>query len=208
MTTHHDTQSLQGNSHNGNKAITLDDIRSALMNEFHCNTSLTDREQFQQRQREQHIYDITQQGFDWLVTLTFKYKKTDHDKVVSLGTKFFDLLSADLYGKRSKKRIIHFSAIERHKDGSLHIHALIKQPKPDNPIGAMEVQDLIKRNWCEVASTNLDVSSSGNDLERHWFRPINPTELFQVGQYITKDCYRYDDTIIYDLCCLTGRKVA
>ena len=207
MTTHHDTQSLQGNSHNGNKAITLDDIRSALMNEFHCNTSLTDREQFQQRQREQHIYDITQQGFDWLVTLTFKYKKTDHDKVVSLGTKFFDLLSADLYGKRSKKRIIHFSAIERHKDGSLHIHALIKQPKPDNPIGAMEVQDLIKRNWCEVASTNLDVSSSGNDLERHWFRPINPTELFQVGQYITKDCYRYDDTIIYDLCCLTGRKV-
>src|SRR5690625_7072841 len=74
-----------GKQHNGNKAITLDDIRSALMNEFHCNTSLTDREQFQQRQREQHIYDITQQGFDWLVTLTFKYKKTDHDKVVSLG---------------------------------------------------------------------------------------------------------------------------
>ena len=207
MTTHHNTQSLQGNSHNGNKAITLDDIRSALMNEFHCNTSLTDREQFRQRQREQHIYDITQQGFDWLVTLTFKYKKTDHDEVVSLGTKFFDLLSADLYGRRSKKRIIHFSAIERHKDGSLHIHALIEQPKSDNPIGAMEVQDLIKRNWCEVASTNLDVSSSGNDLERYWFRPINPTELFQVGQYITKDCYRYDDTIIYDLCCLTGRKV-
>ena len=207
MTTHHNTQSLQGNSHNGNKAITLDDIRSALMNEFHCNTSLTDREQFRQRQREQHIYDITQQGFDWLVTLTFKYKKTDHDEVVSLGTKFFDLLSADLYGRRSKKRIIHFSAIERHKDGSLHIHALIKQPNSDNPIGAMEVQDLIKRNWCEVASTNLDVSSSGNDLERHWFRAINPAELFQVGKYITKDCYRYDDTIIYDLCCLTGRKV-
>lgn len=207
MTTHHNTQSLQGNSHNGNKAITLDDIRSALMNEFHCNTSLTDREQFRQRQREQHIYDITQQGFDWLVTLTFKYKKTDHDKVVSLGTKFFDLLSADLYGKRSKKRIIHFSAIERHKDGSYHIHALIKQPNSDNPIGAMEVQDLIRRNWYDVASTNLDITSSGKDLERHWFRPINPAELFEVGKYITKDCYRYDDTIIYDLCCLTRRKV-
>jgi len=207
MTTHHNTQSLQGNSHNGNKAITLDDIRAALMGEFHFNTSLTEQEKFRVRQRAQHIHDITQQEFDWLVTLTFKYKKTDHDEVVSLGTEFFDLLSADLYGRRSKKRIIHFSAIERHKDGSLHIHALIKQPKSDNPIGAMELQDLIKRNWDEVASTNLDVSSSGNDLERHWFRPINPTELFQVGKYITKDCYRYDDTIIYDLCCLTGRKV-
>jgi len=129
MTTHHNTLSLQGNSHNGNKAITLNDIRSALMNEFHCNTSLTEREQFRQRQREQHIYDITQQEFDWFITLTFRYKKTDHDEVVSLGKKFFDLLSADLYGRRSKKRIIHFSAIERHKDGSLHIHALIKQPK-------------------------------------------------------------------------------
>ncbi|MEZ2623730.1 hypothetical protein ACBP82_05020 [Paenalcaligenes hominis] len=202
MTTHHNTQPLQGNS-----PTQLDDIRAALMGEFHFNTSLTEQEKFRVRQRAQHIHDITQQEFDWLVTLTFKYKKTDHDEVVSLGTKFFDLLSADLYGRRSKKRIIHFSAIERHKDGSLHIHALIKQPKPDNPIGAMEVQDLIRRNWYEVASTNLDVSSSGNDLERYWFRPINPTELFQVGQYITKDCYRYDDTIIYDLCCLTGRKV-
>lgn len=202
MTTHHNTQSLQGNT-----SSRLDDIRAALMGEFHFNTSLTEQEQFRVRQRAQHIHDITHQEFDWLVTLTFKYKKTDHDEVVLLAKKFFDSLSADLFGKRSKKRIIHFTAIERHKDGSLHIHALIKQPKPDNPIGAMELQDLIKRNWDEAASTNLDVSSSGNDLERHWFRPINPTELFQVGQYITKDCYRYDDTIIYDLCCLTGRKV-
>lgn len=202
MTTHHHTQSLQGNS-----PMHLDDIRAALMGEFHFNTSLIEQEQFRVRQRAQHIHDITQQGFDWLVTLTFKYKKTDHDKVVSLGTKFFDLLSADLYGKRSKKRIIHFSAIERHKDGSYHIHALIKQPNSDNPIGAMEVQDLIRRNWYDVASTNLDITSSGKDLERHWFRPINPTELFEVGKYITKDCYRYDDTIIYDLCCLDGRKV-
>ena len=177
------------------------------MNEFHFSTSLKEPEQFRISQRTQHIYDITHQEFDWLATLTFRYKKTDHDEVVLLGKKFFDLLSADLYGRRSKKRIIHFSAIERHKDGSLHIHALIKQPKPDNPLGAMEMQELIKRNWYEVASTNLDITSSGKDLERHWFRAINPAELFEVGKYITKDCYRYDDTIIYDLCCLTGRKV-
>lgn len=202
MTTHHNTQSLQGNT-----PSRLDDIMAALMGEFHFNTSLTEQEQFRVRQRAQHIHDITHQEFDWLVTLTFKYKKTDHDEVVLLGKKFFDLLSTDLYGKRSKKRIIHFSAIERHKDGSLHIHALIKQPKPDNPIGDREAQDLIRRNWYDVASTNLDITSSGNDLERYWFRPINPAELFEVGKYITKDCYRYDDPIIYDLCCLTGRKV-
>jgi|GEM_PF-4265715 hypothetical protein len=207
MTTHHNTQSLQGNSHNGNNAITLNDIRSALMNEFHCNTSLKEPEQFRISQRAQYIYDITQQGFDWLVTLTFKYKKTDHDEVVLLGKKRFDLLSSEIYGKRSRNRIIHYSAIERHEDGSLHIHALIKEPKSDAPIGMYGIQDLIKRNWYEVASTNLDMSSSGNDLERHWFRAINPAQLFQVGKYITKDCYRYDDTIIYDLCCLTGRKV-
>ena len=202
MTTHHNTQSLQGNS-----PIQLDDIRTELMSEFHFNTSLTEQEQFRIRQRAQHIYDISQKDFHWFITLTFRYKKADHDEVVSLGKKFFDLLSGEIYGKRSRNRIIHFSAIERHKDGSLHIHALIKQPKPDNPISQTEMRDLIKRKWCEVASTNLDVSSSGNDLERHWFRPINPTELFEVGKYMTKDCYRYDDTIIYDLCCLTGRKV-
>lgn len=145
MTTHHNTQSLQGNSHNGNKAITLNDIRSALMNEFHCNTSLTDREQFRQRRREQHIYDITQHEFDWFITLTFRYKKTDHDEVVSLGKKFFDLLSSEIYGKRSRNRIIHYSAIERHEDGSLHIHTLIKEPKPDAPIGMYGIRDLIKR---------------------------------------------------------------
>lgn len=167
MTTHHNTQSLQGNSPNGNKAITLNDIRSALMNEFHFNTSLEEPEQFRISQRTQHIYDITQQDFDWFITLTFKYKKTDHDEVVLLGKKLFDLQSGEIYGKRSKRRTIHFPAIEQHKDGSLHIHALIKQPKPDNPLGAMEMQDLIKRNWYEVASTNLDTSSSGNDLERY-----------------------------------------
>lgn len=202
MNPNHNAQSLLGNT-----SSCLDDIRAALMRDFHFNTSLTEQEKSRVKQRVQHIHEITHQEFDWLVTLTFKYKKTDHDEVVLLGKKFFDLLSTDLYGKRSKKRIIHFSAIERHKDGSLHIHALIKQPQPDNPIGAMELQDLIERNWHEVASTNLDMSSSGNDLERYWFLPINPAELFEVGKYMTKECYRYDDTIIYDLCCLTGRKV-
>src|SRR5690606_14566156 len=135
MTTQHNTQFLQGNSPNGNKAITLNDIRSALMDEFHINTSLQEPEQFRISQRAQHIYDITQQDFDWFVTLTFRYKKNDHDEVVSLGKKFFDLLSGEIYGKRSKNRVIHFSAIERHDDGSLHIHTLIKEPKPDAPIG-------------------------------------------------------------------------
>src|SRR5690606_27689133 len=111
MTTHHNTQSLQGNNHNGNKAITLDDIRSALMNEFHFSTSLKEPEQFRFSQRAQHIYDITQQDFDWFITLTFRYKKTDHDEVVLLGKKFFDLLSGEIYGRRSKNRIIHYSAI-------------------------------------------------------------------------------------------------
>ena len=202
MTTHHSTQHLQGNSQ-----IQLNDIRTALMSEFHFNTSLTDQEQFRVRQRAQHIYDITQQEFDWFITLTFQHKKTDHDEVVLLGKKFFDQLSGEIYGKRSKKRIIHYAAIEQHKDGSYHIHAVIKQPMPDSPFNQSEVRDLIKKKWHEVASTNLDMSSSANDLEKSWFRPINPAELFAVGQYITKDCYRYDDTIIYDLCCLTGRKV-
>ncbi|HHU94024.1 MAG TPA: hypothetical protein GXX62_02905 [Alcaligenaceae bacterium] len=202
MTTHHNTQSVQGNS-----PIQLDDIRAALMGEFHFNTSLTDQEQSRANLRAQYIYDITQMGFDWFVTLTFRYKKTDHDEVAGLAREFFGLLSRDLYGKRSKKRVIHYAAIEKHKDGSYHIHAVIKQPGPDSPLNQSEVRTLIKGKWHEVASTNLDMSSSGNDSERDWFRPINPAELFEVGQYITKDCYRYDDTIIYDLCCLTGRKV-
>lgn len=202
MTTHHNTQSVQGNS-----PIQLDDIRAALMGEFHFNTSLTGQEQSRMNLRAQYIYDITQMGFDWFVTLTFRYKKTDHDEVANLARKFFDLLSRELYGKRSKKRIIHYAAIEQHKDGSYHIHAVIKQSSPDSPLNQPEVRDLIKKKWHEVASTNLDMSSSANDLEKSWFRPINPAELFEVGQYITKDCYRYNDTIIYDLCCLTGRKV-
>ena len=38
MNTHHNTQSLQGNS-----PIQLDDIRAELMSEFHFNTSLTEQ---------------------------------------------------------------------------------------------------------------------------------------------------------------------
>ena len=207
MTTHHNTQSLQGNSPNGNKAITLEDIRSALMDEFHCNTSLTEPEQFRISQRAQHIYDITQQDFEWFVTLTFRYKKNDHDEVVSLGKKFFDRLSSEIYGKRSKNRIIHYSAIERHDDGSLHIHALLKEPKPHAPIGMYGIRDLVKRNWFKVASTNLDMTSSRSNPEDSWFEPVREGNILRLAGYMTKDCYRHDDTIIYDLCCLTGRKV-
>src|SRR5690606_1928382 len=99
MTTQHNTQSPQGNT-----SSCLDDIRAALMRDFHFNTSLTEQEKSRVKQRVQHIHEITHREFDWLVTLTFKYKKTDHDEVVLLGKKFFDLLSTDLYGKRSKKR--------------------------------------------------------------------------------------------------------
>ena len=177
------------------------------MGEFHFNTSLTPEEQFRVRRRAQHIHDITQQDFGWFITLTFRYKKTDHDEVVLPGKKFFDLLSRDLYGRRSSKRIIHYSAIEQHEDGPYHIHALITQPKPNSPLNQREVRDLIKRHWYEVASTNLDVSSSRNALEKSWFRPINSSELFEVARYITRDCYWHNNTTIYDLCCLTGRKV-
>lgn len=202
MTTHHNTQHLQVHS-----PIRMDDIRTALMSAFHFNTSLTGQEQSRMNLRAQYIYDITQQEFDWFVTLTFRHKKTDHDEVVLLGKKLFDVLSAELFGKRSRNRVIHFSAIEQHTDGSYHIHALIKQPHPDSSLTSMEVKDLIKRKWYEVASTNLDMSSSGYDLEKSWFRPIHSGQLFEVAEYITKECYRYDNNIIYDLCCLTGRKV-
>ena len=202
MTTHHHTQALQGNS-----PIQLDDIRAALMGEFHFNTSLTEEEQLRVRQKTQHIYDITQQGFDWFITLTFRYKKTDRDEAVLLGKKFFNSLSRDIYGKRSSKRIIHYSAIEQHKDGSYHIHAMIKQPSTDNSLSPMEIRELIKKNWYEVASTNVDMSSSGNDLERSWFRPIHAGEISKLARYITKDIYQHQDTVIYDLCCLSGRKV-
>ncbi|GAA4410150.1 hypothetical protein GCM10011450_25050 [Advenella faeciporci] len=137
------------------------------MVDLHFNTKPEDIELPRIKRRAQYIYDITQQDFDWFVTLTFRYKKTDHDEVVLLAKKFFDSLSADLFGKRSKKRIIHFSAIERHTDGYLHIHVLLKEPKPETPIGKEQMKSLVRAKWLAVSGSNLDMSahknSSGED---------------------------------------------
>lgn len=49
MTTHHHTQSLQGNT-----STCLDDIKAELMGEFHFNTSLIEQECYRQCNNDPH----------------------------------------------------------------------------------------------------------------------------------------------------------
>lgn len=126
MTTYHNTQSLQGNS-----SSRLDDIRAELIGDLHFNTKPEEIELPCIKRRAQYIHDITQHDFDWFVTLTFRYKKTDHD------------------------------------DGSLHIHVLLKEPKPETPIGKEQMKRIVRAKWLAVSGSNLDMSahknSSGED---------------------------------------------
>lgn len=126
MTTHHNTQSLQGNT-----TSRMDGIMPKLMIDLHFNTKPEDIELPRMKRRAQYIHDITEHDFDWFVTLTFRYKKTDLD------------------------------------DGSLQIHVLLKEPKPETPIGKEQMKRLVRAKWLSLSGSNLDMSahknSSGED---------------------------------------------
>jgi len=107
---------------------TLKQIEYDLIKKLPSNTSPTEEEQRRIRSRAQHIHTILKEEYDWFVTLTFQFKQHDHDEVVEKAKKLFDVISSKIYGKRSKKRVVHFSVIERHADGSLHVHCLLQSP--------------------------------------------------------------------------------
>lgn len=185
---------------------TLKQIEYDLIQKLPSNTSPTEEEQRRISSRAQHIHTILKEEYDWFVTLTFQFKQHDHDEVVEKTKRFFDVISSKIYGKRSKKRVVHFSVIERHADRSLHVHFLLQKPSSTTRTQE-EIQQFIHDTWKCIASTDLDISaSSDEDGNKEWFKPTNKNRLYELAHYITKDCYRYNDAVIYELCCLDGRK--
>lgn len=176
---------------------TLKQIEYDLIQKLPSNTSPTEEEQRRIRSRAQHIHTILKEKYDWFITLTFQFKQHDHDKVVEKTKRFFDVISSKVYGSRSKKRVVHFSVIDRHAEGSLHVHFLLQKPSTTTRTQE-EIQQFIHGTWKHIASTDLDISaSSDEDGNKEWFKPIKENTLYALAHYITKDCYRYNDAVIY-----------
>lgn len=174
------------------------------------NVELQDDEMINIRKRAEYIHQIIGGDFDLFITLTFKDEMLDHlyDEVALKIRKLIDLLSAEIYGKRSKKRIKHYTAIERRPtDGSLHAHIVIEDPKLLDDNGQPYIIGrLIHYYWIKLTGTVLDLSEFRKKKNKEWVKRVYENGIFGLAEYMTKDCYRHKDTIISDLCCLNGRK--
>ena len=66
--------------------------------------------------------------WEWFVTLTFS-EKTGEERAKKLFRTWSSMLSRDIYGPRWHKResrgVTFIVAVERHKSGNIHLHALL-----------------------------------------------------------------------------------
>lgn len=216
------------------KPTKASDFRQQLLAELPPNSNLLSTEHTKVAYRSQIMADMTSRSFDWFITLTFAYNQTNYDDVVKGVKRLVNRVSIDIFGKRSKKRLVHYGVIERNQNqSSLHVHLLVQHPRANfldyllsfqqkidqtniffsdkvrglsflkfiEPTGKNKLMGSFLKHWKDITGTNMAVTNLNED---YWFQLIE--NLDGLAHYLTKQCYRYDDTISYELVCLSGRK--
>lgn len=160
-----------------------------------------------------YTHTKTQQSlYDWLsherwthsITLVFLERPDgtvvpDEYSQKSLG-KFFDSLNAELFGKRSKKKVNAFSVLEHTKTGNPHFHVLIR-----GTVNHAELEKVVKRCWLDaggycsfgkIKNTNNEKSLRINGatnvhIKDHWFVKLtNKAMRHEITHYMFKTCSR------------------
>lgn len=84
---------------------------------------------------QQNILDTYNVKFDWFITLTYRYEMTNTSVVGKHIKQLVDHLKRVVLGKhrlkyfQQRENLMMIGGIERHADGSIHIHLLLKKPK-------------------------------------------------------------------------------
>lgn len=151
---------------------------------------------------------MQQYQWDYFLTLTFKYPVFDEIRVGETIEKFLDYLSAEAFGRRSKKRVISFSTIENGSyDKSLHVHMLIQDPRPniltEERSASFDLRDNIVRAWMQANSSTGNISHTGSDSE--WMKEVLDVEGC-IGYMLKQVDHNLDSRIPWDKLSLTGKR--
>lgn len=130
---------------------------------------------------------------DYFVTLTFfDSTVTDDFAHKSLGN-FLRMVSRQVYGKRSKKKLKCFVFREKNHSDGIHYHLLVKQPETKS---SEELKEIMKAKWIKTRGHGYAAFKNGE-----WFKPIGNIE--ELAKYVTKTIKPNNtDFIVADLCFL------
>lgn len=144
----------------------------------------------------------------YFITLTFKYK-TEKAVAEQNLLKFLNALNRKVFGSRSKKSLIVFPVLERHKFEGYHIHLLIEDPQQraqaNRDLSEHSFKELVRSTWQSTSSAtaNLKESCPG---DKEWFKIIKSIE--GVAHYVTKDINSYNpDAAALDIANNTGYRI-
>lgn len=147
--------------------------------------------------------------WDYFLTLTFKHPVFDEIKVSNTIKKFLDYLSAEAFGKRSKKRVIAFSTIENGTyDKSLHAHMLIQDPTHNILTGerrdSFNLRNAIITSWMKASPSAGNPALTGSD--REWMKKVLDIEEC-IGYMLKQVDLNLNSFIPWDQLSLTGKKL-
>lgn len=154
---------------------------------------------------------LMEYDWDWFITLTFKYPVSDRVIVSTALDRFLNNLSEKAFGKRSRKRVVSFSVIEKGSyDDSLHVHLMIQDPSDrilnDGRRKQFKLRDAVIESWLSSSSFsgNPALSSSGDE----WIKPIH--NVRSTVNYMMKSLgfshMKETDIIPWDQVTIDGRK--
>ena len=135
--------------------------------------------------------DIVKQADpDYFVTLTFA---NDVDKFYAVKTlsKCLHHINKQVFGRRSKNKLIVFPFIEKDASGKFHFHLAIKKPITDRNY---DLEKIIKKKWRAMRSHGFATFKKDK-----WFQTIkNKDELDNVAHYIVKQTYSDNNPLVVE----------
>lgn len=146
-------------------------------------------------------------SFSFLITLNFNDLRNDL-VAQDLIRRFLNSVNCEVFGKRSKKALVVFCALEKNSSGAYHLHLMTEDPT--ERVGTVSrrskinYREIIKTCWESIDSKTARISTSCPD-QSSWFKNIYDQN--GVIEYLSKeiDGGRMD-VIQWDLVNLTGRK--
>lgn len=158
--------------------------------------------------RKETVSGICSYQWQYFFTLTFNNKIESRDKVEAIVGKFINVLSAMVFGSRSKKRVNCYSVAEHHKSGGLHVHLLIEDVRSritnENILKDFNLPEKVHEAWMRCSSNTTSPSKAKLTVENRWFEKIY--DIDRLANYITKEMEEKINPVLYQQLTLKGRR--
>lgn len=158
--------------------------------------------------RQDTVTHICSYQWQYFFTLTFNNKMECRDEVEGIVGKFINVLSAMVFGSRSKKRVNCYSVAEHHESGGLHVHLLIEDVTiritNENIIKDFHLPEKVHDAWMRCSSNTSSPSKARYTIENRWFEIVY--DIDYLANYITKEMKKRINPVLSGQLTLKGRR--